>query len=108
MLTIEEKREYDRQWRRNNVARTRLNREFWIQRNPEKHRAIDFTVNRGVHPWSPSLDCISRSQGYVKGNVRITCYVVNVAINRFTDAELLTMCRAIVKRHEPSGHDNGS
>jgi len=36
-----------------------------------------------VHPYAPSLDRETPSLGYVKGNVRIVCYQMNVALSEF-------------------------
>lgn len=36
-----------------------------------------------VHPYAPSIDREVPSLGYVKGNVRIVCYQMNVALSEF-------------------------
>ena len=36
-----------------------------------------------VHPYAPSIDRIEPSLGYVKGNVRIVTYQMNVALSEF-------------------------
>lgn len=36
-----------------------------------------------VHPYAPSLDRIKPELGYTKGNVRIVCYQMNIAISEF-------------------------
>jgi hypothetical protein len=48
-------------------------------------------------PFSPSLDRIDCTQGYVAGNVRLVCLIVNFALNTFGDDAFLEMCRAVVK-----------
>ena len=36
-----------------------------------------------VHPYTPSIDKIDSKGGYTRGNVRITCYHMNVALNKY-------------------------
>lgn len=36
-----------------------------------------------VHPYAPSLDRITPELGYTKGNVRLVCYQLNVAMSEF-------------------------
>jgi hypothetical protein len=48
-----------------------------------------------ANPYSPSIDRIIPSKGYIKGNVRIVCYQVNVALSEYGEDQLLKMCRAI-------------
>ncbi len=35
------------------------------------------------HPYAPSIDRITPKLGYVRGNIRIVCYQVNIAISEF-------------------------
>lgn len=48
---------------------------------------IEFELERAekgkVHPYAPSLDRETPEKGYVKGNVRIVCYQLNVALSEF-------------------------
>ena len=41
-------------------------------------------------PFSPSLDRVDSSLGYISGNVEIVAYMYNCCKNRFTDAEVRT------------------
>ncbi len=36
-----------------------------------------------THPYAPSLDRITPDLGYTKGNVRIICYQMNIALSEF-------------------------
>ena len=36
-----------------------------------------------VHPYAPSFDKIKPELGYTKGNVRIVCYQLNIALSEF-------------------------
>lgn len=48
------------------------------------------------NPFSPSIDRIDGTKGYVKGNVQIVCSWYNIAKNEYSDAQLLTFCQAVV------------
>ena len=54
-------------------------------------KSTQFSVN----PYGPSIDRIIPSKGYTRGNVRIVCYQVNVALSEYGEEQLLRMCRAI-------------
>lgn len=46
----------------------------------------------------PSLDKIDPSGGYTKSNVQVVCWWYNASKQQFTDAEVLTLCEAVVKK----------
>ena len=56
--------------------------------------ALDATA-RG---YAPSLDRIIPELGYVPGNVRVVCHIVNVARSNLSDASLYAMSLALVNR----------
>lgn len=54
-----------------------------IQRRPEKGRSL---------PDSLSLDRIDSKRGYVRGNVRLVVWAVNVALGAWGDKHLIELC----------------
>jgi hypothetical protein len=50
-----------------------------------------------VWPFTPSLDRVGLRLGYVKPNVRIVCYAVNIGRNDFGDDVYLDVCRAVAE-----------
>jgi len=50
---------------------------------------------RGSHPFSPSIDRIDSSRGYVKGNVAIVSHRANSIKNDATEQELFRIGRAV-------------
>jgi len=49
-------------------------------------------------PFRPSIDRIEPALGYVRGNVRILCFAVNMAISDWGDDVFRGICRAVTKR----------
>ena len=49
-------------------------------------------------PRKASLDRIDPARGYVRGNVRFVTLLGNLARNRFSDADLVEFCRAVVAK----------
>jgi hypothetical protein len=50
-----------------------------------------------THPYAPSIDRVTPSDGYVKNNCRLVCFAVNRARSDFGDDVLLTIASGIVK-----------
>lgn len=48
-------------------------------------------------PFAPSLDRIDNRLGYVPGNIRLVCVIVNLARADFSDDEFRVMCMAVAK-----------
>lgn len=51
-------------------------------------------------PFRPSIDRRDNSGGYMADNVRIVCTMYNLAKNRWTEADVLAMARALVERED--------
>jgi hypothetical protein len=65
---------------------------------------IQFDLSTGDsrrRPYSPSLDRISAKGGYTKGNVRLLCVVVNLALGDWGDEVLQAVARHIVLHGVP-------
>lgn len=62
----------------------------------------DLIMKRGNrHPSTASLDRIDSAVGYVPGNVRWVHKAVNFAKQDMSDAELIELCRDIVRTATP-------
>lgn len=48
------------------------------------------------HPQVPSVDKINPTLGYTKDNVQIVCWWYNCAKQRYSDQEVLKLCKAVV------------
>ena len=65
--------------------------------------------NRGrahCNPFALSVDRIDGSQGYIPGNVRIVCNIVNFALNSFSDEDFFFMCRRVASAHPIRGTEH--
>lgn len=52
---------------------------------------------RQVNPNAPSIDRIIPEKGYIKGNVRLVTYHVNVALSEFGEEVLISLSKDIVR-----------
>jgi hypothetical protein len=48
-------------------------------------------------PWGPSIDRIDNRQGYVRGNIRVVCVAVNMAMNNWGYDVLLRLANGIAR-----------
>lgn len=67
-----------------------------IQLNAPIYRA-DSVSGRGIDPFGPSLDRIKPEGGYVPGNVRIVCNIVNSALSDWGMDALITLVSVMAK-----------
>lgn len=63
--------------------------------------ALDLTGSDEQHvtPFSPSLDRIDPSKGYVTSNVQVVCMAYNTAKNQWDHQDVLKLARALVSRY---------
>lgn len=57
---------------------------------------IALTTEKERGPWAPSIDRIDNLGGYVKGNVRVTCWMFNRAKAHWSDEEFMLLVNGIV------------
>lgn len=60
---------------------------------------FDLTMGKGRRPFSPSIDRIDNSRGYIVSNIQLVCSMYNQAKHIFSDAEVLKFARALVDAH---------
>lgn len=56
---------------------------------------VDRQTNEQEEPFRPSIDRITPGKGYVIGNVRLVCEIVNLAMNRWGEKPLLQLVEAM-------------
>jgi hypothetical protein len=54
--------------------------------------------NNVRRPYFPSIDRIDNAKGYVRGNVRVVCVAVNVAMNVWGESVLRKIAESMVRR----------
>lgn len=59
-----------------------------------------FCGGRGHCNNNMSIDRIDNTSGYIKGNVHLTCAIVNLMRNKLSINELITYCKQIIKHNE--------
>lgn len=60
---------------------------------------IKFVTGSKLHPYQPSLDRIDNSRGYVTGNVRFVCLVVNYLMNRWGEQVFHRLAVSMARQH---------
>jgi hypothetical protein len=115
-------RNYSKKWRRTNVASAMLSRA----KGNAKSRGLEFKLSRAwldeklavgccevsklpfnteeANAFYPSIDRIDNSVGYLPSNCRLVVWIFNMAKNKYSDTEVMTLAKALV---ENSGCSNG-
>lgn len=62
------------------------------------------TYEHGAKTTNISIDRIDNNKGYVKGNVHLVCYIVNVMKNQFSISELIGFAKKIVTYSQNQGY----
>lgn len=52
------------------------------------------------NPFAPSLDRIDNTKGYIRSNVRLVLWAVNLMHGEMTDEQLVEMCKAVIRGME--------
>lgn len=59
---------------------------------------IPFSMEGGSgNPFAPSMDRIDSTKGYILGNVRLVCWIVNAALNQWGEAPLVDMAEGLLR-----------
>lgn len=115
------KREADRRWRNNNPAKKLLG----ACRGSAKRRGLECTLTvddiepllysmrcavsglplslehdggSARNPWTPSVDRIDCTRGYVPGNVRVVCWAFNMMRADWSDEVVFALAKALAAR----------
>lgn len=73
---------------------------------PEKCPILGYTLERGIGgpgKFSPSLDRIDVSKGYVPGNIQVLCQLANVMKNEATAEELINFAEWVLRTYKKDG-----
>lgn len=55
---------------------------------------------KGRSPWSLSVDRINNDEGYVKGNVQLTCLIYNLCKSSWSEKIVNEFCLLIIRDYE--------
>ena len=59
---------------------------------------LEFTHGGGLHRTNPlvcTMDRINNNQGYIRGNVQLTCWQPNKIKNNMSNDDFIKMCKAV-------------
>jgi hypothetical protein len=64
--------------------------------------AFDFNKNSkySKNPYAPSIDRIDCSKGYLKSNVRMVLWQVNLMKGELADDEMIELCRKVIESYD--------
>lgn len=57
-----------------------------------------FEAGKGTNPYSPTIDRIDSSRGYVRGNVQVVIHMYNACKNEWSEEAVLEFARRLVER----------
>jgi hypothetical protein len=71
---------------------------------------IKFILNKSgrANPYSPSIDRINPGIGYIKSNVRMILYALNVFKNEWNDFEIYKIAKVFCEKYEQSNSAHGA
>jgi len=112
---------YHKEYRRNNQETCIRGRILTGSRKRARDKQLEFNIDKewvdmklsngiceitGIpfvyeakSPFTPSIDRIDSLKGYTKDNCQLVCKIYNFAKNEFTDADVLTMAKAIISKN---------
>ena len=61
---------------------------------------FNYDSSRRYMPESPSLDRIDPALGYTKGNTRLVCTAINIAMNSFGERSFEALCKAYLNHRK--------
>ena len=56
-----------------------------------------FEAGKGTNPYSPTIDRIDNSRGYVRGNVQVVIHMYNACKNEWSEEAVLEFARKLVE-----------
>lgn len=72
----------------------------WVTVCPVFGVPLEYGTGFGPKPFSPSLDRIDSSKGYIKGNVQILSNKANIMKHNASKEELISFAKWILKTYE--------
>lgn len=77
-----------------------------LQKGICERTGLRFVYSKGKRNlYSPSLDRIVPSQGYVQSNVRVILWAFNMFKNKYSDEQLYPIAKAFVEAHKKEHND---
>lgn len=58
---------------------------------------------KGITPFSPSIDRINSSEGYTKANIQVVCSMYNIGKGAHNELDFIAMCILVAERNKDNG-----